>query len=221
MPAESPLCDGNGPGFRLIETLRWEPADGFLRLGRHLDRLAGSARELGFGYDAGRTRQALEQAVAGKEMPQRLRLLLGPDGLPEATAQPFQPLPEGVVWKLRLAAARLSSTDRLLRHKTTRRETYERARAEYPATEADEVLLCNERGEICEGTITNLFVEFGDGVLVTPPLGCGLLAGVLREELIDRGRAVEGVMTPETLGSARAIFMGNSLRGLIPARLLP
>jgi 4-amino-4-deoxychorismate lyase len=64
-------------------------------------------------------------------------------------------------------------------------------------------------------------VEFGDGVLVTPPLGCGLLAGVLREELIDRGRAVEGVMTPETLGSARAIFMGNSLRGLIPARLLP
>jgi 4-amino-4-deoxychorismate lyase len=133
MPAEGPLRDGNGPGFRLIETLRWEPADGFLRLGRHLDRLAGSSRELGFGYDAGRTRQALEQAVAGKEMPQRLRLLLGPDGLPEATAQPFQPLPEGAVWKLRLAAARLSSTDRLLRHKTTRRETYERARAEYPA----------------------------------------------------------------------------------------
>lgn len=221
MPAESPLRDGNGPGFRLIETLRWEPADGFLRLGRHLDRLAGSARELGFSCDAGRNRQALEQAVTGKEMPQRLRLLLGPDGLPEATAQPFRPLPAGAIWTLRLAAARLSSTDRLLRHKTTRRGTYEHARAEYPPTEADEVLLSNERGEICEGTITNLFVEFGDDVLVTPPLGCGLLAGVLREELIEQGRAVESVMTPETLSSARTIFMGNSLRGLIPARLLP
>jgi len=221
MPAESPLRDGNGPGFELIETLRWEPDNGFLRLAGHLDRLAGSAREFGFGYDAGRIRRALEQAVAGKEMPQRLRLLLGPNGSPEATAQEFRPLPEGAVWKLRLAAARLSSTDRLLRHKTTRRDAYERARAEYPATEADEVLLCNERGEICEGAITNLFAEFGNGILVTPPLGCGLLAGVLRKELIDRGRAVEGVMTPETLGSARAIFMGNSLRGLIPARFLP
>ena len=40
--------------------------------------------------------------------------------------------------------------------------------------------MANERGEICEGTITNIFADFGDGVLMTPRLDCGLLPGVLR-----------------------------------------
>ncbi|MET3661908.1 aminotransferase class IV family protein [Aquamicrobium ahrensii] len=221
MPAESPLRDGNGPGFKLIETLRWEPAKGFLRLERHLARLAASAHALGFACAPDMAGRALEQAVTGKETPQRMRLLLGFDGSVEAAAQPFQPLPQGAVWTLRLATARLSSADGLLRHKTTRRHPYEHARAEYPATEADEVLLLNERGELCEGVITSLFADFGGGAFVTPPLDCGLLAGILREELIDQGRAVEGVITPEALRRARAIFMGNSLRGLISARLLP
>ena len=221
MPAESPFRDGDGPGFKLIETLRWEPASGFLRLERHLARLAASARELGFACDPAETGQALHRAVAGKDAPQRMRLLLGPDGELDVTGQPFQPLPDGTVWKLRLATTRLSSTDTLLRHKTTRRDLYDRARAEHPATEADEVLLANERGEVCEGTITSLFADFGDGVLATPPLGCGLLTGVLRGELIDQGRALEAVVTPESLRSAQALFVGNSLRGLIRARLVP
>ncbi|TIT84983.1 MAG: hypothetical protein E5W55_33345, partial [Mesorhizobium sp.] len=103
--------------------------------------------------------------------------------------------------------------------KTSRRETYQRARAEYLATRADEVLLANERGELCEGTITNLFADFGDGVLATPRLDCGLLPGVLRGELLDEGRAVEAIYTFDDLKSAKAIFVGNSLRGLIPAQL--
>ena len=74
--------------------------------------------------------------------------------------------------------------DKLLRHKTTRRAVYEAARAEYPAAEADEVLLLNERGEACEGTITSVFLDDGSGILKTPPISCGLLAGVLRTELI-------------------------------------
>ena len=51
------------------------------------------------------------------------------------------------------------------------------------------MLLANERGELCEGTITNVFADFGDGVLATPRLDCGLLPGVLRAELLDEGRA--------------------------------
>ncbi|TIX48763.1 MAG: hypothetical protein E5V33_30300, partial [Mesorhizobium sp.] len=97
--------------------------------------------------------------------------------------------------------------------------TYQRARAEYLASRADEVLLANERGELCEGTITNLFADFGDGVLATPRLDCGLLPGVLRGELLDEGRAREAIYTLDDLKSAKAIFVGNSLRGLIPARL--
>ena len=88
-----------------------------------------------------------------------------------------------------LPRIRLDSADPLLRHKTSRRETYVRARAEYLVDQADEVILLNERGEVCEGTITNIFVDFGDGVLLTPRLACGLLPGVLRGEMLDAGQA--------------------------------
>ncbi|MBB6013638.1 4-amino-4-deoxychorismate lyase [Aquamicrobium lusatiense] len=221
MPAEGPLRDRNGPGFELIETLRREPETGFLRLDRHMARLAASACELGFSCDTDKAVQALENAAAGATTALRMRLLLSHDGTVTATAQPFQPLPEGTVWLLGLARARLASNDPLLRHKTTRRTLYESARAEYPLSEVDEVLLMNEHDEVCEGTITSLFADFGEGVLVTPRLRCGLLAGVLRGALIDQGRAVEGVIPASSLPSASALYVGNALRGLIPATFLP
>jgi 4-amino-4-deoxychorismate lyase len=219
VPAESALRDGDAAGFDLIETLRWELGAGFVRLERHLDRLCSSAAALGFGFGRSGVVRALGEAVAGAASPQRVRLLLHQGGDAEAAAHPFEPLPAGKVWRLRIAHARLSSADMLLRHKTTRRETYVQARAEYPAAQADEVLLINERGEACEGTITSLFVDFGDGVLLTPRLDCGLLPGVLRAELLDEGRAVEAVIAADALRSARALFVGNSLRGLISAEL--
>src|SRR5690606_13495548 len=120
-------------------------------------------------------------------------------GTADATAQPFTPLAADKIWRLRFARARLDSSDALLAYKTTRRQIYVRARAEHLATQADEVLLMNERGEACEGTITNLFVDFGDGALATPRLDCGLLPGVLREELLEQGRAVEAVIPYEAL----------------------
>ena len=93
-----------------------------------------------------------------------------------------------------IAKTRLQSEDSLFRHKTTRREPYEAARAEFSKDEADEVILLNERGEVCEGTITNIFAEAADGILLTPPLTSGLLPGVLRAELIrERPLAAFGV----------------------------
>lgn len=219
MPAESPLRDGDGAGFELIETLRWEPEAGFIRLDRHLARLYASAAELGFSCDAHKVGEALAGAAAGQGGALRARLVLRRDGAVSASAQPHEPLAADRVWKLRLARARLDSTDTLLRHKTSRRHTYTRARAEYLVNQADEVLLANERGELCEGAITNVFADFGDGVLLTPRLDCGLLPGVLRGELLDRGEAEEAVFSFDDLKPAKALFVGNSLRGLIPARL--
>lgn len=158
-------------------------------------------------------------AVGGQRIAMRTRLALQRNGEATAVAQPYEPLPAGKVWRLRLARTRLDSSDMLLRHKTSRRQVYTHARAEYLITQADEVLLANERGELCEGTITNLFADFGNGVLATPRLDCGLLPGVLRGELLDEGRAAEAIYSYDDLKSAKAIFVGNSLRGLIPAQL--
>ena len=221
MPAEGALRDGTPASLELIETLRWEPDEGFLRLERHLARLQDSARELGFGCDRAAVRAALASAIKGAEAARRVRLTLAQDGEAQATAQGFSLQPADTVWRLGVAANRLDSGDPLLRHKTTRRDAYDRARGEFSPAEADEVLLLNERGEACEGTITTVFADAGDGgPLRTPALSCGLLAGVLRGEMLETGAAVEAVLTTDNLRAAKALFVGNSLRGLIRAKLV-
>ncbi|MCF8512206.1 MAG: aminotransferase class IV, partial [Rhodobacteraceae bacterium] len=113
-------------------------------------------------------------------------------------------------WRLGLAPARLQSDDPWLGVKSTRRAAYDAARASLPAGQ-DEVIFLNERDEICDGSITTVFFDRGQGMR-TPPLSCGLLPGVLRAELA----------CPEELLSARdlpdvRLWVGNALRGLIPA----
>lgn len=220
MSAQSPLRDGDTADFELIETMRWQPETGFLRFDRHLARLYGSAAELGFACDPRRIGAVLGEAVDGSRTAMRTRLALARNGEATASAQPYEPLAADKVWILRLARTRLDSQNTLLRHKTSRRQLYTHARSEYLVTQADEVLLANERGEICEGTITNVFADFGDGALATPRLDCGLLPGVLRAELLDDGRAHEAIYSYDVLKSAKALFVGNSLRGLIPAKLV-
>ena len=83
----------------------------------------------------------------------------------------------------------VSRDDFRLRHKTTDRAFYDDAR-----DGAFEVLFERD-GNLTEGSFTSLFVE-RDGMLLTPPLGLGLLPGVLRAELIESGRAIEGDADP-------------------------
>ncbi|MBC2772278.1 aminotransferase class IV [Rhizobium sp. AQ_MP] len=203
--------------FSLIETMRWQPDAGFLRLDQHLRRLSRSADALGFRQPQD-AKGKLEKEVSGN-VPLRVRLVMTYRGKMEVTATPFEPMPEETVWRLKIAKTRLQSEDSLFRHKTTRREPYEAARAEFSKDEADEVVLLNERGEICEGTITNIFAEAADGMLLTPPLTSGLLPGVLRAELIRERKARGEVLKLDDLRH-RKLFVGNSLRGLIPAELV-
>lgn len=202
---ESALRGGAEPGLRLIETLLWNGA-AYPRLPLHLARLARSAAELGFPCDLTAVRAALPEP----EAPARVRLTLGASGGPEVTTAALPPAaPE---WRVALAEVRLDSTDPWLRLKTNRRAVYDAARAALPAG-TDELLFLNERGEACEGTITNIFFDRGQG-LRTPPVACGLLPGVLRAELA----CPEEVLLPDDLGRVR-LWVGNALRGLIPARM--
>ena len=203
--------------FTLIETFRWQPDGGFLRLDQHLRRLSRSADALGFRQPV--DTMARLKALETGDQPLRVRLSMNFRGKVEATTAPFTPLPDDTIWQLRIARTRLDSGDTLFRHKTSRREPYEIARAEFAAAEADEVLLLNERNELCEGTITNVFVADHDGMFLTPPLSSGLLPGVLRAELIRERKAKSQVLRMDDL-IGRPIFVGNSLRGLIRAELV-
>ncbi|VDS08909.1 putative branched-chain-amino-acid aminotransferase [Paracoccus haematequi] len=199
-------------GLTVIETMRAEP-DGRVQLWPlHLDRLRRDCAAVGFPLDEGRVSAVLAGLPRGQVL--RARLTVDAAGAVALTHQPLAANPP--LWLLRIADVRLSSSDPWLRIKTSHRPGYDAARAALPGA-VDEALLLNERGEICEGTITTLFLE-REGRLLTPALDCGLLPGVLRASLLASGRAREAVLRPDDLEDGR-ILMGNALRGLIPARL--
>jgi para-aminobenzoate synthetase/4-amino-4-deoxychorismate lyase len=197
--------------FQLIETMLAE--NGAVKLlPLHLDRLAASAEYFEFACDLA----AVEETVAAYLRENavgrlRLRLLLNRDG---AATLSHTLLPEGAgEAAVCVSSRKVDSRDVFLRHKTTRRALYDEEFALARVAGFDEVIFVNERGEMTEGAISTVFVRRG-GRLLTPPLESGVLPGVLRRELIERGDAREQVLTLEDLREAEAVYVGNSVRGL-------
>ncbi len=197
--------------FHLLETLLWEPDGGFFLLDPHLDRLGQSARYFGFPCDREEIERRLEQAVtpaAPAAGPRRVRLLLARDGAVSVETQPLPAAGESPV-RIGFAGEPVDSREPLLYHKTTQREIYERRAAARP--DCGDVLLINERGEVTESTIANLVVQIG-GERFTPPLSSGLLPGVFRALLLERGEIRERVLLPDDLRRAEGLWLVNSVR---------
>jgi para-aminobenzoate synthetase / 4-amino-4-deoxychorismate lyase len=197
--------------FDLIETMRFDPQDGILLLDRHLARLKASAEALDFPFDRHEARNDL-QAATFRAGPSLVRLLLSKTGAVAIEMRPLEEAPEEPV-AVALAPCPVPAGDFRLRHKTSDRAFYDDARARAGAFE---ILFRDNDGFLTEGSFTSLFVEKG-GRLATPPLARGLLPGILRAQLIDEGRAVEGELTEADLGGG--FFIGNAVRGLVRARL--
>ncbi len=203
------LTHGAGD-FDLIETMAFDPEAGVALIEHHLARLKASATALGFAFNRHDARNDLQAATFRLRRPARIRLLAARSGriaieTGPAPATPPHPL------RVALVPLPVAPGDFRLRHKTSDRGFLDRART---ASGADEVAFVDPHGFVTEGSCTSIFVA-RDGMFVTPPLARGLLPGVLRAELIDQGRAREGDVTPDDL--ADGFFVGNALRGLIPA----
>lgn len=205
----------------LIETMLWTREEGFYLLDRHLDRLESSAAYFGIPVLRPSVVTLLTEWVAGADQPRyRVRLTLDEA---EGLAITASPLPEPAAdaeFRFVIASERLDSQSLWLAHKTTNRAHLDEARQRAQALHSvDEVVFLNEHDELTEGSITSLFIERG-GTLLTPPLEAGLLPGTLRAELIATGRAREARLTLADLQTAEAIYLGNSVRGLMRARWL-
>jgi para-aminobenzoate synthetase/4-amino-4-deoxychorismate lyase len=184
-----------------------------LRRARHVARLSATAAELGLTLDRAQLDAALDTAAAAGEA--RVRAQLSESGNVTVEVTPLEPVGES--WTYVLAPRTLDSRDALRAHKTDWREIYDEARV---ASGCDEVLFLNERGELCEGSRSNVFLEIG-GEMLTPAAASGLLPGCLRAELLDTGACREAVLTLADLDRASAVWFGNSLRGLVRARPAP
>ena len=118
-----------------------------------------------------------------------------------------------------LATVPVWSGDPWLRHKTSRRAAYARARESVPDHGVFDVILRNERDEVTESTIGNVVVEV-DGRWRTPPVGSGLLPGTLRAQLLEEGVVVEAVVSVADLRAATRLWIVNSVRGWVPVVLV-
>ena len=223
------------PRVDLIETMLWSEAGGFWLLDRHLDRLETSALFFHYPFQ----RDVLTARLAEMEndwrreaaLPRRVRVLLHEDGeltittsaaalpavagLPVPPVQPTAPFP-----RVLLSPEATAPDDLFLRHKTTRRDLYDRQRERAMRSGCIEVVFRNTRGELTEGAITNLVI-LRNGRYLTPPLDCGLLPGVFRAHLLATSPEMieERVLFPADLETADAIYIANSVRGLVEVRL--
>lgn len=219
------------PAFSLIETLLWQPGSGYWLLSEHLERLAASAAYFRYPFSRPELMIRLERlALDFGASPMRVRLTLAKNGRMELAANPC-PAPAAITWPARQAGR--SELPRVifsseatdpgspwLFHKTTLRELYDTERQRALAAGFYEVLFINTRGEVTEGSITNIFIQQQD-TLLTPPMECGLLPGVFRRYLLEHAPLPvrEAILTRRDLERAGALFVGNSVRGLVQVRL--
>ena len=197
------------PGFDLIETIRFEPATGILRLDKHLERMKSSAAYFGFEFDWHELHNRLQASICNLKRLSRIRLMVSQHG---AQAIEIWPLEDVTEWRVGVVPLPVDAGDFRLRHKISDRAFYDDARRGRP--DCDEVVFVGRDGLLTEGSITALFVEC-DGQFLTPRLETGLLPSILRRELIEAGKAKEADLRIEDLSDG--FWIGNSLRGLIRA----
>lgn len=234
-----PLLAGSDAGFTtglgVFETCAVVAGRAFA-LTRHLDRLAGSLRALGLpAVDEGEVREAVAAVLAAAgPAAGRVRVTVSP-GAPGATAPTVVvaagPAPvRGPAHVVRVAWVR-NERSPLAGHKSTSYAADVLALAAATRAGGNEAVLANTRGDLCEGTGSNVVVE-RDGALLTPGLGSGCLPGVTRALVLAWGaeaglpvrEARDGELPWAVLDDVRdgtaGLALTGSLRGVAPVHAL-
>ena len=207
--------------FSLIETLLWK--NGYPLLELHLDRLTDSADYFGFVCSREQARTALLTMAAefSDATARKVRLLLNHQGGLSLSSEslPHEAEENARVLRVCVASQTTHSGDPMLFHKTTHRPLYSTAWSAARLAGFDDVLFFNQRGELTESAIANVFLV-KDGRWFTPPIECGLLAGTQRRRLLEsRPDIEERVLLARDLRGADAIYLANAVRGLRWANL--
>ncbi len=209
------------PRFKLIETIRREHEAGYANLPLHLERLERSAQYFLFEFNRDLLEENLrakEDEIRGKVPRARVRVLLDELGTVDIEWKELEmwPSPGRIV----LSGSRTNSSDRFLYHKTTVRRLYEEEHSSARTRGYFDVIFRNERDEITEGAISNIFVE-KNGELFTPPVDCGLLPGTFRRYVLESSEwnVYEKILTVDDLRNADRIYMTNAIQGMLPVTL--
>lgn len=189
------------PDFKIIETVSVKNGR-ILNKSAHFARMKKSAEKLGFVFNP----------KIIKIMPEKdgiLRILLARDGTFETQHRDFDEIKSN---KITVSKVPVNSCEMLLYHKTTYRPWYEKSFERINAGDIFDEIFVNEKGELTEGSRSNIFVKSG-GKLYTPPIKCGLLNGIMRQKMSKN--FVEKKLDINDLESAEKVYCANSVRGLV------
>lgn len=206
--------------FQLIETILWEPGNGYFLLDSHLKRLSESAQYFKFLYnEKAMLRKLYREALNfNKDRKYRLRLLLNQEGEVSITSAAIEAdSPEKLIT---FSSKNKSSSDIFLFHKTTNRILYDE---EYKRCKAEgfyDIIFQNEKGQITEGAISNIFIK-KNNIYYTPPVECGLLNGTYRRYLIVNKPfpVEEKILYPQDIKGADEILLTNAVRKMVKVKL--
>jgi len=204
------------PQIKLIETLLLVGGR-YPLLDLHLKRLKASSEYFLVSVDISRVKKALLRLAGKLRGKFKVRLLVDLAGEFKLEEQILEEVREPV--KATISSQRMDPNNSFLYHKTTKRKLYDQERKKANLEGFFEVVFLNIYGELTEGSITNIFVS-KKGKLYTPPLKCGLLPGVLREDLLKKRKAREKVLYEKDVFEADKVYLGNSLRGLLEAEII-
>lgn len=211
---KSSFLTQNQAEFSLIETMLWEKEKSYWLCDLHLSRLKDSADYFDYPFNTMDLRDELKklEEKLDKSDKYKIRILLDKYGSFSISHDKIneENFPSHNV---AFSSIKVNSKDVFLYHKTTNRELYNREWKKARNKGLADYIFTNEKGEITEGCISNIFIKKGD-VLYTPPVKSGLLPGVLRESLIREGKAKEKVLQKKDLLTADNIFISNSVKGL-------
>lgn len=206
--------------FDLLETILW--GGEYFLLDKHLERLKNSAAYLEYPFDAPSLVSALEREdnKFEKGRKYKVRLLLSRYGQIHIESSIFEDNRQTANLVM-ISPVRTNSNDVFLYHKTTKRHLYDRAYQEALSRGYVEVIFMNEKDQITEGAISNIFVKKGDRYY-TPPVECGLLNGIYRKYFLETSpNAEEKILYLNDLIGADSIFVCNSVRGMREVKIHP
>jgi branched-chain amino acid aminotransferase len=222
-------------GDGLFETMLWNGRQ-INNLDFHLDRLFKGLEILQFDLSGGFDRKYISGEIAGlcnnnsPSVPARVRLNVfredGPVLLPVQNKPVFliettiTSEPNAGPLRVNLFKAETKPTGILSNLKTNNYLLNLLAIQHAKDCGFDDAIILNSRGNVCEASTSNLFMV-QKGILFTPALSQGCVAGTKRRELLEKLPALgfqveETLITKDMIFEMEEVFFTNAIRGISP-----
>ncbi|WP_036056760.1 aminodeoxychorismate synthase component I [Leptospira noguchii] len=199
--------------FSLFETILYKNGIFYFQK-EHLQRIKNSAKKFGFPFSEQEWISCLKKVSTNcpNSGSYRVKISLNSFGKFTYEFQIFENLQKKGT--LKVCNILIDSSSEFRKHKTNLREIYDREGKRSREAGHLDILFLNEKKEIIEGSISNIFVKIGDSYF-TPPVSSGLLPGIFRNRLLKRKGFYEKTLSLEDLFRSDLVFLCNSLRGIL------